>query len=109
MAYVPIPDAAVCIENFKKLGKPVQFVTNMAFTPAEITHERLINDKFNVELEDIVNPYLAVVDYLKKINFQKKIYAIASQSYKEKLKSEGFKLAEDPVSKIFKLKPWFKF
>ncbi|CAG9856662.1 unnamed protein product [Phyllotreta striolata] len=100
VGFVPIEDAQSCLENLKKAGKPVQLVTNYAFTPAVTTHERLIENQFDFELEDIANPQMATVDYLREANFQGKIYAVASSFYKNELRREGFEVVEDPPQLI---------
>lgn len=98
--WVPFPGASECFDNFRKLGKRVNFITNYAPVPVQEIYKRMTKNKFTVDINEIINPFLAMVDYLKKIKFDKQIYAIASKAYKEELRKEGFDVADDPPQQI---------
>uniref|UniRef100_A0A6P7F223 4-nitrophenylphosphatase-like n=1 Tax=Diabrotica virgifera virgifera TaxID=50390 RepID=A0A6P7F223_DIAVI len=91
-----IPGANECLDKFKRLGKSVSFVSNNALnTPDEIL-QKLLHMNLTVDINDIFNPQMAVLDYLQRINYQKKIYMISTDSYKEYLRKEGFKIVDSP-------------
>uniref|UniRef100_A0A6P7F0T8 4-nitrophenylphosphatase-like n=1 Tax=Diabrotica virgifera virgifera TaxID=50390 RepID=A0A6P7F0T8_DIAVI len=96
----PFPDAVECMDNLRTLGKKIGFVTNYTGAPVSVLFERLKNNKLSQNIEELVNPYMAVVAHLKKINFQKKLYVVASKQYKENLKKDGFNVADDPPQEI---------
>ncbi|XP_056640648.1 uncharacterized protein LOC130447706 [Diorhabda sublineata] len=98
--WVPFPGAAECFDNFRKLGKKINFITNYAAAPLQETYRRLNKNKFTVDINEIINPFMGMVDYLRKIKFEKKIFAIASKAYKQELRKEGFDVAEDPPQEI---------
>ncbi|CAG9836082.1 unnamed protein product [Diabrotica balteata] len=96
LADTVIPGAKECLDKFKRLGKSVSFVSNNALnTPDEIL-QKLLRMNLTVDINDIFNPQMAVLDYLQRMNYQKKIYMIGTDSYKEYLRKAGFKIVDSP-------------
>lgn len=75
------------------------FVTNNSLSPVEVIKSKLSAAEFDPTTE-IVNPLYAIIEYLKRINFDKKIFAVATKQFKEELKKQGYSLIPDPVSKF---------
>ncbi|CAG9819787.1 unnamed protein product [Phaedon cochleariae] len=91
-----LPGSPECIATLKNLGKRVSFVTNNAVHTVDGLHGKMKQNGISGEPEDIVNPLVGVVDYLKKINFNKELFVLASNVYKNVLRKAGFKVAPDP-------------
>lgn len=95
--YRPIPGATECLNTLKKLGKKVRFITNNSSTGLEVIISRLKVIGYRHGIEDICNPAAAIIDYLKKIKFDKQLYVIATSTVKNDLKNAGFTVIPDPV------------
>ncbi|CAG9819788.1 unnamed protein product [Phaedon cochleariae] len=91
-----LPGSPECIATFKNLGKRVNYVTNQAVNTVDAIYGRMKQCGISGEPEDIVNPLVGVVDYLKKIKFNKELFVLASNVYKNELRKAGFKVAPDP-------------
>lgn len=91
-----IPGSDDAIKKLRALGKNVGFVTNNTLYTVDDLMKNLT--PFGVKTNEIINPNLSLVQYLKKINFQKDIYVIGSQALKSLLTDAGHKLIEYKVS-----------
>lgn len=49
---------------------------------------------------EVVTPTYAIIAYLKSINFDKSIFALATLEFKEALRQNGFTLIPEPVSYV---------
>nr|QYV43147.1 phosphoglycolate phosphatase 1 [Colaphellus bowringi] len=100
LAYKPIPGAAECIASLKLHGKRINYVTNNGVSSVNSICRSLKRSGFNAEEEDIANPILSAISYLKKINFRGEIFAVGSQQFKDELWAADFQLASDPPQDI---------
>ncbi|KAG5896761.1 hypothetical protein JTB14_031740 [Gonioctena quinquepunctata] len=100
LSYQPFPGALDCIESLKQKGKKVRYVSNNPLLSIVDTWKIMIREGFNVEIEDMMNPILSIIFYLKSIDFNRKIYAIGTQVFKDELRKAGFEVAPDPPQKI---------
>ncbi|KAG5877029.1 hypothetical protein JTB14_005251 [Gonioctena quinquepunctata] len=92
-----IPDGAPeCIDTLKKFKKKVFFVTNLALATVEQLWKKLKHFNYSANFEDIVNPLLGVIDYLKENNVETQLYVVGSYTYKNELRKAGFVVAPDP-------------
>ncbi|CAH1159782.1 unnamed protein product [Phaedon cochleariae] len=96
LACKAIPGAPECVDTLKEIGKKVTFITNYGASSTAELYRLLREIKVSAELDDIVNPLLAMILHLKKIKFDKEIFAIGTAEFKDELKRSGFKLAPDP-------------
>ena len=99
-----IPGTPDGIKAFKKLGKKVVFVSNNCTKTIEVYHGQLKKAGFDIEPDEIITPALAMISYLKKINFTKEIYVIGMSAIRKELQQAGFKLAETGVRKNSQIK-----
>lgn len=90
----PIDGSSAVLNRLQQLGKRVYFVTNNATrsrnTYVKIAHER----GFDIQKDQIVTPILAIVSYLKSLNFDKKIYTIG-RGVIDELKEYNIHCADD--------------
>ncbi|KAF2896187.1 hypothetical protein ILUMI_09990, partial [Ignelater luminosus] len=91
-AQTPITGVEESLIKLQECKKRIQFVSNNTNVNLGVFQERLPN--FKVTLEDIIHPTLAIIDYLKSINFNKEILVISANAMKNELKAAGFDLAE---------------
>ncbi|KAF2898598.1 hypothetical protein ILUMI_07574 [Ignelater luminosus] len=92
----PIPDAKDSILKLRQCGKRLGFVTNNNVGGFKQILEKFDQHEYKVNLDDIVYPTAAMIDYLKSIDFDKEIYLIGFPIMKEEFKKAGFKLADLP-------------
>ncbi|CAG9865041.1 unnamed protein product [Phyllotreta striolata] len=91
-SYVPIPGAVDCLNNLKKLGKNVHFVTNNSTKTCQNILEILKTAGINADLPDIVNPLKTMIFLLKKSNVTDPLYAMAPKASKNELLENGYKI-----------------
>ncbi|XP_066260941.1 uncharacterized protein [Euwallacea similis] len=89
---VIIPGSDDAVVKFRQLGKKIGFVTNNAV----YTEGHLLNNltPFGATEDEIINPNLSLLEYLKKIDLEGDIYAIASQACKDHLRRAGYNIIE---------------
>lgn len=69
-------DSTTVLNRLQELGKRVFFVTNNAMKSRD-THLVVARDRgFNITKEQILTPILSIVNYLRSLNFNKKVYTI---------------------------------
>lgn len=90
-----IPGSDDAIKKLRALGKTVGFVTNNTLYPVDNLMKILT--PFGAKPNEIINPNLSLVQYLKKTNFQKDIYVIGSEALKSLLTDAGHKVIEYKV------------
>lgn len=95
--YKPLPGSKSCLDHLAKIGKKITFVTNNAISARDKIRLKLKEADFDATT-DIFNPSFAIIEYLKSINFNKKIFTAVSGEFKEELRNAGFSLSVDPVS-----------
>lgn len=59
--------------------------------------DKLNKSGIKSEVADIVYPTLAIIAYLKSLNFKKTAYVIGTIAMKQELKEAGFSVAPDEV------------
>ncbi|KAJ8952097.1 hypothetical protein NQ317_018898 [Molorchus minor] len=64
--YKPIPGAPECIDSIKRLGKRVHYVSNNSTIQIENLKQILDSIGIKTDVEDIIIPIIAIIDYLKK-------------------------------------------
>ncbi|RZC42464.1 phosphoglycolate phosphatase 2-like [Asbolus verrucosus] len=82
------------IKSFKKIGKKVVFVSNNCTKSHDFYLKQLKSAGFELEKDDLITPALAMVSYLKKLQFTKEIYLIGMTALRKELERGGFKVAE---------------
>lgn len=94
----PVPGVQETL-NFLKTrgGKKIIHLSNNSSITLASWRAKLQKLNLQVETQDLVNPLVAIVWYLKKIGFKKKIFAVGTPSFKEEL-SKHFVLAEPEVT-----------
>ncbi|CAH0560987.1 unnamed protein product [Brassicogethes aeneus] len=95
-----IKGAAHAVQKLRDAGKKVRFISNNCIYTYELFHERLEKCKFGSEKDSFVFPTMAMIDYLKSVNFNKEIFMLASLSMRSEIKRAGFKLAANGPDKI---------
>lgn len=78
--------------KLRECGKRVQFISNNGAVKLELYQNALSNLAIN--LDNIIYPTLAIIDYLKSINFDKELFVIGYTLMKNEFREAGFKLAE---------------
>jgi ribonucleotide monophosphatase NagD (HAD superfamily) len=92
-----IPGTDDGIRALKKLGKKVTFVSNNCTKTLHFYTKQLQSAGFDIEQDDLITPALAMIAYLKKLNFTKEIYVIGMTALRKELERAGFHLADNPV------------
>lgn len=64
--------------------------------------KKLTNIGIECASDDIVYPTLAIIDFLKSMDFDKKVYVIGTRAMKQELQEGGLNVNEDGVSKKVK-------
>lgn len=100
----PITGAKESILKLKHYGKRLKFVTNNDVDGLKKLMEKFDQYGYDAQLDDIVYPTEAMIDYLKSINFDKEIYLLSLNVMKEEFKKAGFKLANVVNSQFSELK-----
>ncbi|XP_060528299.1 uncharacterized protein LOC132703189 [Cylas formicarius] len=93
-----IPGSNAFISKLRKLKKRIVCVTNNTVFSANVLEKFLV--PFDVPKADVVNPSRAILEYLKKINFNKSLYVIGTNAFKNSLRNAGFNLIEFKPDKL---------
>lgn len=95
VGFQPLPGSADCLNNMKKLGKSLNFVSNNTTAPIERVADILIKSNVSVKVENIFTPTVAIISFLKEIKFSKTLFVIGYGLLKEQFRKAGFKVAEN--------------
>lgn len=87
----------------QNLGKRVIFLSNNSLSRLNKWHQTILNSGFKVNIDDLVNPRVATIHFLREMKLEKPIYVVATEEYKKEMKDAGFKLVEDKVNIFFSL------
>ncbi|XP_075156963.1 glycerol-3-phosphate phosphatase isoform X2 [Haematobia irritans] len=79
-----------------ELGKKLTFITNNSVRPEEQCIAKLKKCGIEIDSDNIMHPSKSIAEYLKSIQFEGLIYAIASESFKSLLRSAGFTVIDGP-------------
>ncbi|XP_072386577.1 uncharacterized protein [Diabrotica undecimpunctata] len=97
----PIQGAVDCVNNLKKLGKKIRYVTNNTIRSTPSIAKSLTERNFITNAEDIVTPKETTIAYLDQLNIKHKdIFIIGTENMKETLRNAGYKLLSDPPAVI---------
>lgn len=89
-----IPGAQPALAAFQNLKKEIRFVSNNSTKSQEKYFEELQTAGFNLKTSDVFQPLEAIVDHLKKIDFDREIFLIGLPPLQSALEKAGFKIAE---------------
>ncbi|KAJ5068717.1 hypothetical protein M0811_02660 [Anaeramoeba ignava] len=84
------PGAVELIQKLQKMGKKVLVATNNSSETQINIQEKLAKKEMNFDIEDIYCSTNATIDYLKKINYQDKIFVLGQKGITEELEKNGF-------------------
>lgn len=87
-----IPDA---IYALKQIGKKIMYVTNNTSISRRKMQEIFKRAAINVDVNDVINPAVAIGAYLQKIQFTKKVFVIGLPGLREDLTSSGVDIANE--------------
>lgn len=93
-----IPNAPLAVRKLRELGKQVRFVSNNTIYSLENFYKRLEKLDFEPEPGCFAVPTMAMIEYLRKTNFQKQLYVMGPPSLKSELEIAGFRVAPAGVS-----------
>ncbi|XP_044262716.1 4-nitrophenylphosphatase-like [Tribolium madens] len=103
-----IPGADLGLAYLKNLKKQIIFVSNKTTKSQNEVYKNLKSFGFDLNQQDLIMPQLAVIWYLEKINFNKKIFLLGMTSLKVELEDAGFEIVKsepgvipESVSKFF--------
>lgn len=86
----PIEGAGEGLRALQSAKKRIIYVSNNSVRSVENFREQL--EKVGLQLDefDLVNSVIAIVHYLRKVNFVGKIYVVGSIEMRKRLSNEGF-------------------
>jgi arabinose operon protein AraL len=91
-----INEADTVIKNLQKEGKQILFLTNKTIESRRKYVEKLKNFNINVTIDNILNPTVTLINYLKANHLGSKLYIIGEQIIKDEIGLERFPLANTP-------------
>lgn len=91
-----IPNADKTINQLKKLGKKILFISNKTTGTVKDYYLFLKNFGLNIEENEIINSTIVLKNYLIKNHPQKKFYAIGEQVFIDELINAGLKYSVIP-------------
>lgn len=91
-----IPNADKTINQLKKLGKKILFISNKTTGTIKDYYLFLKNFGLNIEENEIINSTIVLKNYLIKNHPQKKFYAIGEQVFIDELINAGLKYSVIP-------------
>src|SRR5690606_37936762 len=92
-----IEGAETVINSLLNEGKKVLFLTNKTIESRQRYVEKLRGFKINASLENILNPTLTLIDYLREHHPDAALYVIGEQPIKDELALVGFEEALAPA------------
>lgn len=93
-----IEGSNLVLNRLQALGKRIFFVTNNATKSRDTYVELARNRGFDITKDQIITPILSTVNYLRSLNFDKKVYSIG-QSVVDELKELNIRCT-DPDTDI---------
>jgi len=91
-----IPGADRIIHQLRETGRKVVFLSNKPLQPREDYAEKLTRLGVPTRPEEVINSTLVMINYLKKIVPQPRLFVVGEVPFIEELKREGFTITEDP-------------
>jgi len=92
----PIDGAVETIQKLQALGKKLLFLTNKTIDSREAYLSKLNGFGLSVTLEEILNPALVTIHYLKRNHPDAKVYVIGEDILKDELRDNGISFADTP-------------
>lgn len=92
-----VTGANEAVEKLKMIGKRIHYISNNSTMSLETFIKKMNQFGFKVGSDDVLYPTLSIINYLKKINFNKKIFVIGTASVKTDFVNHGFRIADDGV------------
>lgn len=92
----PIHGVQEAIENLRTLGKSVKFVTNNCSATQDKWVYIFGKHKIPTHRDDFITPIVAIIQYLKSINFDKKIYLAGLPDMRQEMEEAGF-VIDNPI------------
>lgn len=90
-----IPGSNIAIKTLKHLEKKIFLVSNNTTKSLAAYHQELLNGGFDIKLEEIITPIIALTSYLKERNVKKEIFVLGMSPLKQALEEAGFKIAAE--------------
>ncbi|XP_047025144.1 phosphoglycolate phosphatase 2-like [Helicoverpa zea] len=92
----PFPDAGKFFTLMKKHGKTVHFVSNNSLRSKENYDARFKAAEIENGYDYLTIPSIAIAEYLKSVNFNKKVFSSSCSQTNFVLNSYGFEIKEGP-------------
>lgn len=86
----PIEGAGKGLRALQSAKKRIIYVSNNSVRSVENFREQLEKVGLQLDERDLVNSVIAIVHYLRKINFEGKLYVVGSIEMRKRLRNEGF-------------------
>lgn len=96
----PIPGVDQALQLLKQKGKKLAFISNNGMRTMQEYKEKFRQLGIEEQEHDIVHPALTTVKYLKAIDMRDAVYCIATEVFKDYLRSAGFTVLDEPTESI---------
>lgn len=98
----PLAGVKESIAKLRELGKQIHFVSNNCSYRLEGFQKKLSNFYLDAQVDDIAFPTLAVIDYLKKIQYDcnKEIFLFGLPGMRQEFIKSGYKMAHSGPDRI---------
>ncbi|CAD0201908.1 unnamed protein product [Chrysodeixis includens] len=90
------PNVGKFFSLMKKHGKTVNFASNNSLRSKENYEERFKDAEIENGFENLTIPSVAISEYLKSVNFNKKVYSVSCPETNNVLRSYGIECKEGP-------------
>ncbi|MCB0729586.1 MAG: HAD-IIA family hydrolase [Ignavibacteriae bacterium] len=91
-----ITDADKVINELKRIGKKIIFISNKTTGTVKDYYKFLKSNGFNINQTDIINSTLILKNYLQKYYSSKTFFAIGEKKFINEIKNSGIIYSEDP-------------
>jgi len=91
-----IPGADRVIHQLRETGRKVVFLSNKPLQTREDYASKLTRLGIPTQPEEVINSTLVMINYLKKIVPQPRLFVVGEVPFIEELKREGFTITEEP-------------
>ena len=103
-----IKDANQVIDYLQENDKKILFLTNKTIESREKYVKKLQGFQMNVSLEQILNPTVTLINYLRKYHPNSVLYIIGEPIIKDELTAAGFQIAEKPEHTDIVILSWYR-
>ncbi|MFZ3578014.1 HAD-IIA family hydrolase [Virgibacillus sp. DJP39] len=101
-----IKDADTVINSLKKEGKEILFLTNKTIESRRKYVEKLKSFNIDVTIDNILNPTVTLINYLKTNHPNATLYVIGEQIIKDEIAFAGFEVADRPEQTDIVILSW---